>query len=300
LTVEGRPEPVATSAVRDVGQASITPNYLRVMGVPLERGRLFEDRDREVSEAVAIVNEALVRKYFPHESPIGKHIKVGEPETERPWLTIVGIAAIEKDKNFFREMTWEDIPLVFRPVSQDPPFTGSLVLRAAKDEMALGAAIQKQISALDSSVPVGEVQTMYERLSRVLAYPRFRAVVLGAFAALALLLAGVGLYGVLSQLTAQRTQEFGVRMALGAQKHDLLALVIRQGMLLTSAGLVAGVTVALCLTRFLSSLLYGVRATDPWTLMGGSLLLFLVACSATYIPERRAAKVDPMVALRYE
>ncbi len=300
LTVEGRPEPVLTTAQRDVGQSSITSDYFRVMGVPLKGGRLFEDTDREQRPSVAIVNEALVRKYFPRENPIGKHIKVGEPGTERPWFTIVGIVADEMDKNFFREMTWDEIPVVFRPIAQDPPQAALLAVRAVKDEIALGAAIQKRITTLDPTVPVGEVETMNERVARTLAYPRFRAIVLGAFAALALLLAAVGLYGVLSQLIAQRTQEFGVRLALGARTQDVLMLVIRQGMLLTIAGLAAGLVVALFLTKFLSSLLYGVTATDPWTLIDVSLLLVIIAFVATYLPARRAAKLDPMVALRYE
>ncbi|MGA8028479.1 MAG: FtsX-like permease family protein [Bryobacteraceae bacterium] len=300
LTIQGKPEPVAAIAPRDVGQSSITADYFRIMGVPLERGRLFEDSDREESAPVAIVNEALVRKYFPHESPIGKHIKLGEPGSSKTWLTVVGVAANEKDRSFFQEMTWEEIPLVFRPINQDPPLTGTLVLRAARDDIALGAAIRKQIRALDPTVPVGEMQTMNERLSQTLAYPRFRAVILGTFAGLALLLAVVGLYGVLSQLIAQRTREFGVRMALGAGKRDVLMLVIKQGMLLTGAGLIAGLAIAWCLTRFLSSLLYGVKATDPWTLAGVSLLLVGVSFLATYLPARRAAQTDPMAALRYE
>jgi len=300
VAVEGRPEPAFASAPRDVAKLSITPNYFYVMDVPLKSGRLFQDTDRAETQAVAIVNQALVRKYFPHENPIGKLIKVGESGTDRPWLSIVGVADNEKDRNFFHEMTWAEIPTVFRPVAQDPPSSGSLVLRAAIDKMELGRVMQKQVSNLDSGVPVGDVQTMDERLSRVLAYPRFRAAVLGTFAGLALLLAGVGLYGVLSQLTAQRTQEFGVRMALGAQRRDVLTLVVRQGMVLTVAGLAGGLIAALCLTRFLSSLLYGVKATDLSTLAGVSLLLVVVAFLATYLPARRAAKIDPMVALRYE
>ena len=149
-------------------------------------------------------------------------------------------------------------------------------------------------------MPVGEIQTMDERLSRVLAYARFRASILGAFAGLALLLAAVGLYGVLSQLTAQRTQEFGVRMALGAQRRDVLTLVVKEALALTAAGLAIGLLCALVLTRFLSSLLYGMQYTDPLTLAAVSLLLIAVASIATAIPARRAAKVDPMVALRYE
>jgi putative ABC transport system permease protein len=197
-------------------------------------------------------------------------------------------------------MNWEELPFVFRPVAQAPPLNVSLVLQTAGDNLALGAAIQKQISALDNSVPVGEVEAMNKRLSHVLAYPRFRAIVLGTFAGLAALLAGVGLYGVLSQLIAQRTQEFGVRMALGAQKRDVLTMVLRQGMLLTAAGLAAGLAVAFCLAKFLSNLLYGVNAADPWTLAGVSTLLMLVAFLATYLPARRAARIDPMSALRHE
>lgn len=225
---------------------------------------------------------------------------MGESGLGRPWLTIVGVSADERDQNFFHQMTWEEIPLVFRPVSQSPPSSASLALRTARDEIALGTAIRKQISALDRNVPAGEVQTMDAELAHVLAYPRFRASVLGSFAGLALLLASVGLYGVLSQSIAQRTQEFGVRMALGAQKSDVLALVIRQGMALVSAGLAAGVIAALWLTRFLSSFLYGVTASDPVIIAGVSLLLILLALLATYIPARRAAITDPMVALRYE
>src|SRR6185312_12209226 len=274
--------------------------YFHLMGVPLERGRLFDAADQGNNEQVAIINEALVQKYFPRENPIGKHIKVGDPGTKSPWLTVVGIAADEKDQNFFHQMAWEEIPLLFRPVSQDPPSRGSLVLRAPANNVALGAAIQKQIAALDPSVPLGELQTMDERLSRALAYPRFRAVVLGLFAGLALLLAAVGLYGVLSQSTAQRTQEFGIRMALGAQKRDVLALVLRQGLVLIGAGLAAGLAATLCLTQFLSSLLYDVKATSPWILAGVSLLLIFVALLATYFPARRAAKADPTAVLRYE
>lgn len=299
LAVEGKPQP-DSAARRDIAQVSITPGYFRVMGVTLERGRFFDARDREKSEPVAIVSAALVRKYFPHEDPIGKRISVGETGAPKSWLTIIGVSTEEKDQNFFHQMTWEDIPMVFRPISQDPPFSVSLVLRTSRHESALDVAMQKQIAALDHTVPVGEVQTMGAQLSRALAYPRFRAVVLGAFAGTALLLAAVGLYGVLSQLIAQRTQEFGVRTALGAQRRDILVLVIRQGVLLTLVGLSAGILVALSLTRLLSSLLYGVTATDPWTLAGVSLLLIAVATLAVFLPARRASKVDPMVALRYE
>jgi len=197
-------------------------------------------------------------------------------------------------------MNWDEIPLVFRPMAQRPPSSATLVVRTADGPKQIGAAIQREIRALDASVPVGDLETMDEQLSRVLAYPRFRAVVLGTFAGLALLLAGMGLYGVLAQSTAQRTQEFGVRMALGADSRDVLSLVVRQGMILTSAGLAVGLIIAFALTRLLASLLYGVRATDPRIWFGVSFVLLLVALAAICVPAWRAARVNPMVALRYE
>jgi predicted permease len=300
LAVDGRPAPNPAVATFDVAQASISPAYFRVMGVPLELGRGFDDTDGEKSPAVGIVNEALVRKYFPHENPVGKRIKFPAPGIDRPWLTIVGVAADEKEQNFFRPMSWEETPTVFRPLSQDPPSRVYLTLRTLTDRPAPAAAIQRQLAALDNNVPIGEVQTMNQRLSRKLSYPNLRAIILAAFAGLALLLAAIGLYAVLSQLIAQRTQEFGVRMALGAQGIDLLKLVIREGMVLTFAGLAGGLMIALSLTGLLGSLLYGVKPTDPLTLAGVSLLLVVVTLLATYIPARRASRVDPMVVLRYE
>jgi ABC-type antimicrobial peptide transport system permease subunit len=175
-----------------------------------------------------------------------------------------------------------------------------LVFRAATGSLAPAAEIQKQIAALDQNVPIGDVQTINERLSRTLSYPHLRAIILSAFAGLALLLAAIGLYAVLSQLIAQRTQEFGVRMALGAARSDLLKLVIREGMMLTFAGLAAGLMITLSLTGLLSSLLYGVKPADPLTLAEVSLPLFLVALCAAYIPAQRASRIDPMVALRHE
>lgn len=300
LAVEGRPGPNVKTDLGDVGEISISSDYFRVMGVLLERGRLFNNMDQATSPAVAIVNQALIREYFPHESPIGKHIQLDAPGTNRPWLTVVGVVADEKYQDYFHQMAWQDIPQVFRPLVQNPPARATLLLRMPKKEVALGAAVQKQIAEIGHSVPVGEAVTMNQQLSERLSYPRLRAIVLGAFAALALLLASVGLYGVLSQLIAQRTQEFGIRMAVGAQKRDVLALVIRQGMVLTIAGLAAGLGAALGLTRFLSGMLYGIKPADARTLATVSLLLAVVAFLATFIPARRAAHVDPMVALRYE
>ena len=305
LTVEGRPEPKLTPSSFDTAQASISPQYFRVMGVPLELGRLFDRRDGANSAAVAIVNQALATEYFPHENPIGRRIRMRAlgpraPGPEPPWLNIVGVVADEKAQDFFHPMGWKDSPIVFRPIDQDAPSRLYLIIRTPASRIALVAAIQKQISALDSSVAIGDVQALDHRLSKTLAYPRIRALILAAFAGLAVLLASIGLYAVLSHLIAQRTQEFGVRMALGAQRSDLLKLVIREGMLLTTIGLATGLVIALCLTGLLSSLLYGVKPADPLTFAAVSLLLISLAFLATYVPARRASKVDPMVALRYE
>jgi ABC-type antimicrobial peptide transport system permease subunit len=211
----------------------------------------------------------------------------------------VGESANEKDQNFFHPMSWEETPAVFRPLNQDPPARVYLALRTLTGARA-AAAMQKQIASLDGGVPVGEIQSMNDRLSRALAYPRLRAIILASFAAFAILLAAMGLYAVLSQLIAQRTQEFGVRVALGAQGRHLLRLVLREGMALTCAGLAAGVLLAASVTGLLNSFLYGVKATDPLTFAGVSALLLLVAFFAMYIPARRASRVDPMVVLRYE
>ena len=300
LTVEGHPEPTLANAVPDASEAAITNQYFQVMGVPLKGGRLFADSDGPQGQAVAVVNEALVRKYFPRENPMGRHIKVGDPGTNRPWLTIVGVAGVEKDKSFFHEMTWDDIPMLFRPISQNVPSRGTLVVRTERDGAGLAAVLRRQISLLANNVPIGESQSMDERLNRTLAYPRFRAVLLASFSALAVLLASVGLYGVLSQLVAQRRQEFAVRVALGAQRRDVVFLVCRQGFALTSWGLAAGLVLTLWLTKFLSSLLYGVKATDPWMLAGASLVLFLVAAAATLVPAWRGSSIDSVAALKYE
>ena len=294
LSIEGRPAERGLMR-QDVGVQRISPDYFRVMGVPLHRGRMFERRDREGSEQVAIINQALALEYFPNEDPIGKRIRVGTPEDKNPWLTIAGVVGTEKRTTVYQEMNYIDMATVFRPLAQDAGNTMVLVARASS-----AGGIQRAVNALDSDVLAGDIQTMQQRISKFLAYPRFRAVLVAGFAALALLLATVGLYGVLSQSVLQRTQEIGIRMALGARKSDVTGLVLKQGMLLVAAGLAVGLASALALGRYLSSLLYGVRPTDPFALASVAFALIAAAFLATYIPARRASQVDPMVALRDE
>jgi predicted permease len=302
LVVEGRPYPEPVNAVHDIQEQSVTPDYFRLMGIQRERGRALEESDRESTTAVAIVNDVLVRKYFPNEDPIGQRIRFyGDLDQANPWLTIVGLVADEKRSTPYDEMSWADSPLVYRPLSQKAPQNDvSLLFRTRMDNPAIAETIQKTVAHVDTGIVVGDMQTAQHLIGRYMAYPRFRAVLLGAFAGLALLLAVIGLYGVLSQLVAQRTQEIGVRMALGARKTDVLTLVVKEGMLLTCLGVTLGLMIAWWLTRFLASLLFGVKAQDPVTLSLVSLALVAAAFLATYLPARRAATIDPMIALRHE
>jgi putative ABC transport system permease protein len=300
LTVEGRPQPTLETAIPDVGLDFVSRDYFQVMGVPIRAGRAFESVDRQDAPAVAIVNDALARKYFPGVDPIGQRIKSGTAAGEAPWLTIVGVAGNQKSMNVFQEMNWVETPFVFRPLAQNPAGEATLLIRTTALSTSVGASVQRLVASLDPDIPVTAIETMRQRISKDVAYPQFRAVVLGGFSVLALLLAAVGLYAVLSQLVAQRTQEFGVRVALGARAWDIIRLVGIQGGVPTMAGLAIGVACAIAFERVLAGLLYGVTASDPMTLAGVALVLFAMAWVAMFIPARKATRVDPLVALRSE
>ncbi len=298
LLIEGRPAPTSQTAVHDIEQQAISDAYLRLMGIPFRGGREFDSRDSPQAAKVAIVNDALAHKYFPQENPIGKHIRIfGEPDV---WLTIVGITGDEKRTTVYQEMGWIDSPIVYRPLAQQPPSSANLLIRTRADQIAIGTTVQQEVLKIDPGVFIGKPETVEHLISGYFKYPRFRATLLGAFALIALLLAVIGLYGVLSQLVAQRTQEIGVRMALGAQKKDVLAMIVKEGMLLAGLGIGLGLLLASFLVRFVGSLLYGVAPQDPATLCIVSIVLLSAAFLATYLPARRAATIDPMAALRYE
>jgi predicted permease len=300
LTIDGRPAPTLNTSVPDVGQDFVNPDYFRVMGVPARAGRLFERADRQGTQAVAVVNEALARKYFPGVDPIGQRIKYGTPPPGTPWSTIVGVVGNQKSMDVFQEMNWVDAPLVFHPLAQGAPSEATLLIRTAAAPAAIGGTIQRLVAELDAEVPVANVETMRHRISKDLAYPQFRAAVLGSFAILALLLAVVGLYAVLSQLVGQRTHEFGVRMALGARSPDIVRLVGIQGGVPTAIGLMGGIACTLVFERVLSSLLYGVKAADPMTIVGVGVLLVAMSAMGMLVPARRATNVDALAALRSE
>lgn len=300
LAVEGRPEP-GPERVFDTSLEMVTPGYFRVMGIALLRGREFARTDGPETEPVAIVNEALVRKYFPNQDPIGRHVReLRQDDTANPWLRIVGVVGNKRQPSPYNEMAWQDWPLLYRPFRQNAPASARLFIRTARQGEPIGAVLQQEIAAIDSSVPLGAVEPVTQSLAKTLAYPRFRAAVLAGFAGLALLLALVGLYGILSHQVTYRTQEIGIRMALGAERAEVRAMILKEGLRLAGCGLVLGLPAALALGRSLSGLLYGVRASDPLLLAGVSAGVLFTALAATYIPARRATSVDPMTALRYE
>jgi len=298
VSVRGELSP--SSEVGDAGPVEVSDDYFRVLGIPLIQGREFDSRDGEDSLPVTIVNQALAREYFPHADPIGRQIKLGMPDGKSSWLTIVGVVGDVKHSIVYKEMGYVVAPVLFRPLSQAAGRSMFLALRTAGSPLSLASSLQPGISALGTNVVVSDVRTMDERVSGLLAHPRFRAILLGIFAGLALVLAAIGIYGVLAQSVSQRTHEIGIRMALGAERRSLLCLVVGQGTTLALAGVGAGLLVALALTRYLVGMLYSVRATDPLTFAAVSALLVTVALVASYVPARRASRVEPMMALRHE
>jgi predicted permease len=291
ITIEGFvPKGMQNTVISNV--RIVSPDYFRTMGVALRQGRYFTEHDTRGEQETVIVDEAMAQRFWPNENPIGKRLQRGGAG----WRTVVGV--INDAKQFSAE---NEPPItVYFPYEQYLARNMYLVVKTASEPSALGASIAKAIQSLDPDLPVFDVKTMDERLSDALARRRFAMLLLGVFAVIALILAAVGVYGVMAYSVTQRTHEIGIRLALGAQKRDILMLVIRQALALVSLGIAAGLAVALVLTRVMTSLLYGVSVTDRWTFIVTPLLLAGVALLASYIPARRAAKVDPMVALRYE
>jgi putative ABC transport system permease protein len=301
FAIEGRPQP-GPDHVFDTSLQTVSPGYFVVMGIPLLRGREFAAADRTETEPVAVVNQAFVQKYFRDEDPIGRRIREFRQNDNgaNPWLRIVGVAGDKKQPSPYNAMAWQDLPLVYRALAQNAPPSIRLFIRTARERSAIGSDVQRTVASIDSSVALGELEAVDHSLSRILAYPRFRAAVLAAFAGLALLLALVGLYGILARQVALRTQEIGIRMALGARQTEVRAMILKEGLRLTACGLVLGLAGAWLAGRWLAALLYGTSAADPVLLTGVSAGILLTALAATYFPARRATAVDPLVALRYE
>jgi putative ABC transport system permease protein len=299
FNIEGR----APKSPRDfivIGYRPVSPGYLQTLGVPLAQGRLLTDADTERGPFVVVVNQAMVRRYFPDGSAMGKHVQIGAtPTNQIPFMEIVGIVGDVK-----QSLATDPQAEMYLPIRQAdamlPIFSLSIVLRTQGDPRTEISSLRSAIHDLDPNQPVEKIRTMQENISSSVTEPRFRTVLLGIFAMSALLLSVIGLYGLMAYSVSQRVHEIGIRMTLGAQKRDVMWMIVGQGMLLTLLGVGIGSAAAVLLTKLLARFLYGVSATDPVTFAAVSLVLLVVALLACYLPARRATKVDPMIALRYE
>jgi putative ABC transport system permease protein len=290
---EGQPAR-PSDQVQSIPSVSVSADYFRAMGIPIIRGRAFTERDDANAPKVLILNQTMAREFFPNADPIGRRMVMGQGANAL--ASVVGVAGDVRN----RGLDAQPQPAFFVPFSQDPDSAMEVALLTAVEPASVATAVRNAVAAIDPEQPAFDISTMDERLTASVAPRRFNLLLLASFALLAMLLASVGIYGVVSYAAVQRTHEVGVRMALGAQRRDVLKLVVEQGMVLLLIGIGVGLTGAFLLTRFLAGLLYGVRPTDSATFAAVSLLLAVVAIVACYIPARRATKVDPMVALRYE
>ena len=295
FSIEGRPEMPPSERV-EVPVDTVTPGYFKAMGMQLMKGRFFEDRDAREAPPVVIINETMARQFWPDEEPLGKRLKYGTLNSQDTWKEIVGVVADARRTGFDHEVR----PETYLPLAQSPAGGMALVIRTDADPLKLAGTMRAAVWDIDRDQPVFEVKTMDAMLGDMRAQRRLNMLLFAIFAVVALLLASVGIYGIISHSVTQRTHELGVRMALGARTVDVLALVLRQGMGLSLLGIGIGLAAALLLTRVMGSLLYGVSATDPLTFVALAAILAVVALVASYIPARRATKVDPMIALRYE
>jgi putative ABC transport system permease protein len=298
FVIQGR-APLPPGTIQPTNYYSVSTDYFTAMGIPLLQGRFFTERDLVNAPPVVVINETMVRKMFPDENPIGKRITFGNPDKNPTWVEIVGVVGDVKHYALDRETTMQ----TYGPHTQDSNSNMTLVVRTSGDPTSLTPAIRSEVMSLDKEQPISAIGTLNQMVSTSIAQQQFSMLLFGIFAAVAMVLASIGIYGVLSYSVTQRTHEIGIRLALGAQVSDVLRMVIRQGMLLAVVGIACGVTVALALAKLTTSfsdLLYGVKATDPVTFAVIAIALLCVALLACYVPARRATKVDPMIALRGE
>ena len=296
FNIEGRPTPRVGERV-ELTFDSVTPNYHQLMGTPLLKGRAFTEQDGPDSPRVVIVNDAFARRFFPGEDPIGKRINFGDnaDQTQNPWRTIVGVVADTRRNGFDREPR----PESYMPFLQRTPGWAIYVIRTTSpDPTTLVTAVRNAVRGIDPDQPIFGIKTMKQVMSETTAQRRLNTILLGTFAGLALVLAAVGIFGVMNYSVTQRTHEIGIRMALGAQRGDVLKLVVGQGMIMACIGVAVGLFGAYALTRLLATMLYGVSATDPVVFVAVAGLLALVAVFACYLPALRASRVMPTVALR--
>jgi len=295
---EGTKDPIPGVSY-DANHREVSANYLRAMNIALRGGRYLEPGDNENSLRVAVVNETMARQYWPGQNPIGRRFKIGDPDEDIPWIQIVGVVADVRQMGLDEPVKAE----MYLPFRQDEsPWYAprDLAIRTSGNTSNLVGAVRQIVHDVDPDQPISNIATMSEVLGVEAAQRRTGMIMLAAFAGLALLLASLGIYGVLAYFVTQHTNEIGVRMAVGASPFNILALVLKKGMGLTLLGVGIGLAASFALTRLMSSLLFGVKASDPMTFVAVPLVLAAVALVACLIPARRAMKVDPMIALRYE
>lgn len=295
ITVEGEPEPSPGSEIRAF-RHRVMPGFFSTLQIPLQTGRDFTAQDNVESDKVVIVDRSLAARIWPGQDALGKRIKIGGAQA--PWLTVVGVAG---DAKYFNLIQTPDIDMdIYLPLFQDQVLTLYFAIRSSGDPSSLVSAVRREVRMMEPNLPVYSITTMEQRMTREIARFRFITMMLIVFGLVALVMASIGVYGVMSYAVSQRTQEIGIRMALGAQKSQIFQLVMKQGIIVTVIGLVIGLVGSFALTRFLTSLLYGVSATDPIVFVLTALILMAVTLIACFIPARRAVAVDPAITLRQE
>jgi putative ABC transport system permease protein len=276
--------------------ATVSPDYFRMMRIPLLRGRFFSEQDSPSSPKVAIISETLARRYFPNQDPLGRQMRFGFPPNSDVSREVVGVVGDVRDAALSRKPG----PMMYVPFAQAPLYGGEVVVRSSLSASGVAAGIRQAVGSIDKNLPVTDIEFLNDALGQSISQERFRTFLLGSFSAIALLLAALGIFGVISYSASQRTHEIGIRMALGAGRRHVLRLILGQGARLALLGLSIGIVAAFLLTRLMSTLLFSVSAKDPVTFVSVTIVLFSVALIASYIPARRAMRVDPMVALRHQ
>jgi putative ABC transport system permease protein len=294
IAVEGIPDP-PIDQWPDVIYRTVGPNYFSTMGIPLVRGRDFNEQDTMDSNLVVVVSEKTAKHYWPSEDPIGKRLKPGSTSSQTPWRTVIGVVKDVRQNDFIAEPKMQ-MYLSYRQTKNLVP--NALVIRTAVEPMSLATSVRNAIWSVDKDQPVSNIESMEQIVAAAVARQRFSMLLLAIFAGLALVLAAVGIYGVMSYSVTQQTHEIGIRIALGAKRGDVLKMTLAQGLKLVALGLGSGLIIAFVLTRVMASMLFGISATDPITFLSISFVLLAVALLASYIPALRATHVDPMIALR--